>query len=336
MWNITREETPRVAARLPEEPKRVANWLAGWVDYVFALTLVATRWLRPPSRRPEPALALAGFPGAEAPSASNSSHRAETSMPIRLAEIVMVLVSFFLGAQLLSGTPTVAAPDLSKLTLMPNRSGVDARPIPAQIGREVVVPSGTFVGVTTSETATETAAAAAPATGQEQEAAQLAPLAKEDASAAAVTDVASPVAQPTQPPAAVATTAPQPTATPAPATVAPAPPAPPVAARAVNPGLPDRYLTSAELSSAALAAGWSPALVPALQKVAWCESRYHTHAEYLGARGLMQVLPFWFDVAGLDFSMWADPVTNLRAALVAYNEHLANTGDGWSAWTCKP
>lgn len=336
MWNITREETPRVAARLPEEPKRVANWLAGWVDYVFALTLVATRWLRPPSRRPEPALALAGFPAAEAPTASNSSHRAETSMPIRLAEIVMVLVSFFLGAQLLSGTPTVAAPDLSKLTLMPNRSGVDARPIPAQIGREVVVPSGTFVGVTTSETATETAAAAAPATGQEQEAAQLAPLAKEDASAAAVTDVASPVAQPTQPPAAVATTAPQPTATPAPATVAPAPPAPPVAARAVNPGLPDRYLTSAELSSAALAAGWSPALVPALQKVAWCESRYHTHAEYLGARGLMQVLPFWFDVAGLDFSMWADPVTNLRAALVAYNEHLANTGDGWSAWTCKP
>jgi len=334
MWNITREETPRVAARLPEEPKRVANWLAGWVDYVFALTLVATRWLRPPSRRPEPALALAGFPAADAPSSNQSPHRPETSMPIRIAEIVMVLVSFFLGAQLLSGTPSVAAPDLSKLTLMPNRTGVDARPIPAQVGREVVVPSGTFVGVTVSEPTAETVAA--PEQAQEQEVAQLAPLPKDDASAAAVTDVASPVAEPTQPPAAVATTAPQPTATPAPATVAPAPPAPPGASRAVNPGLPDRYLTSTELSSAALAAGWSPALVPDLQKVAWCESRYHAHAEYLGARGLMQVLPFWFDFAGLDFSMWADPVTNLRAALVAYNEHLANTGDGWSAWTCKP
>jgi hypothetical protein len=51
----------------------------------------------------------------------------------------------------------------------------------------------------------------------------------------------------------------------------------------------------------------------------------------------MQVLPFWFDVAGLDFTMWADPVTNLKAALVAYNEHLRFTGDDpWSAWTCKP
>ena len=31
---------------------RVTSWLAGWLDYVFAIILVASRWLRLPVARP--------------------------------------------------------------------------------------------------------------------------------------------------------------------------------------------------------------------------------------------------------------------------------------------
>ncbi|MEO8540716.1 MAG: lytic transglycosylase domain-containing protein, partial [bacterium] len=70
--------------------------------------------------------------------------------------------------------------------------------------------------------------------------------------------------------------------------------------------------------------------------VAWCESRFETHAQYGGALGIMQMMPYWFTSAGLDPDQWSDPVTNLRAALFAYQEHERNHADPWGPWTCKP
>ena len=56
----------------------------------------------------------------------------------------------------------------------------------------------------------------------------------------------------------------------------------------------------------------------------------------LGRAAYSHLLAFWFDVAGLDRAMWADPVVNLKAAYVAYIEHERAFGDPWHAWTCKP
>ncbi len=330
MWKTSREGNPRVAPRAHDEPERVTSWLAGWVDYVFALTLMVSRWLRLPLTQSTSSQVLATADGprtdrAHSPRWNEREQKPSTNAFVRVAEIGMVLVSFFLGVQLLSGTPTVAAPDLSKLTLTPDHHGVESRAVPSASAKEILVPSDQ--AITVVPPSTETPADA------EQEIALLAPVDDEQASVASVPKE-TPVAE--QPAVALS---------PEPKTVnaelpAPTPPAPPPAATQaptlVNPDLPDRYLTSDELAAAALAAGWSADVIPDLQKVAWCESRYHTHAQYLGARGLMQILPFWFEVAGLDFGMWADPVTNLRAAKVVYDSHLADFGDPWSAWTCKP
>jgi hypothetical protein len=48
------------------------------------------------------------------------------------------------------------------------------------------------------------------------------------------------------------------------------------------------------------------------------------------------MMPFWFTAAGLEPSQWSDPVTNMRAALFAYQEHERNHADPWGPWTCKP
>ncbi|MBK7724095.1 MAG: lytic transglycosylase domain-containing protein [Dehalococcoidia bacterium] len=309
-----------MTARLPEEPMRVTSWLAGWLDYVFAIVLVASRWLRLPVARPvdEPVMLSAFAPAMSdqySPRWNESAPRQQSGAFIRVAEIVMLSISFFLAAHLLSGgTPTVAAPDLGAFGLLSERAHAETLPVPSAASKLVEVPAGSFAQQPAANS-TETAAAST----RDEEAALLAEPAAADTAAASVQEAA-PV-----PPAAVELPAP-----------APAPPAPVATVAANLPTLPDRYLTAEEIRSAALAAGWPAAIIPQLERVAWCESRYHTHAQYLGALGLMQLLPFWFDVAGLDRAMWADPVVNLKAAYVAYIEHERAFGDPWHAWTCKP
>jgi hypothetical protein len=109
-------------------------------------------------------------------------------------------------------------------------------------------------------------------------------------------------------------------------------PEPPASAAAPS----GRYLSTDELHAAAVAAGWPVELLPELEIVARCESRFHTHAQYLGALGLMQMMPFWFPEAGLNPDLWHDPVTNLRAARYAYEDSIRQGVDGWAPWTCKP
>lgn len=312
-----------MTARLPSEPVRVTSWLAGWLDYVFATVLVAGRWLRAPFARTapsEPAMLSAFAPamvdsyGPRWHDAAPANDSERSSGIVKAAEIVMLSASFFLAAHLLSGgTPTVTAPDLNPLGLLPTQARAETQQIPAPTAKQVQVDATAFVYSSAPSTA-ETVAPEPPVVE-----AVLAPASGADTGAAAV-----------------ATPAPEPPA----AAIEPPPPAPPApVAAATQPPVVDpggRYLTSEEFRSYALAAGWAAENLDDLEYVAWCESRLFTHAEYLGARGLMQVLPMWFDYAGLDINMWHDPVTNLRAALAAYKDSERFRVDPWGAWTCNP
>ena len=314
---------PRVTARLPSEPVRVTNWLAGWLDYVFAIVLVAGRWLRAPlSRSAQEPVMLSAFapamPDAYGPRWHDAAPQGgpQSGRLVKAAEIVMLSISFFLAAHLLSGgTQTVSAPDLNPLGLLPAHARAEGLVVPAPASKQIDVQADSFVYSTSPTTA-----ATQPGVSQ---AAVLAPGSDASADAAAATPAATPAPEP---PAAAAV-------------VEPPPPPAPVAAATQPPAVVQdagRYLTPAELHAAALAAGWPAELLPEIEVVAWCESRFHTHAEYYGAMGLMQVVSLWFDVAGVEYHWW-DPVTNLKAAKAAYDEQVRNGVEPWGPWPgCKP
>ena len=326
-----------MTARLPSEPVRVTSWLAGWMDYVFATVLVASRWLCSPvlrvlpKRAPQPVFVHAAA-GPHAPDWHQPAEEPQqSSWLVKAAEIVMLSLAFFLAAHLLSGgTSTVTAPNLNPLGLLPTYAYA-AESLPVRTAQhEVTVPAGAFS--TAPQAQVQAIATAAPAAVATEAAAVLAPAPAANAASAGI-----PAATPEPAPAvAVATPASEPVAE-EPA----APPAPALAAVAPPPAAPPmvtgRILTEEEVRSAALTAGWAPDLVDQVVKVAWCESRFNSGAEYLGARGLMQILVnYWFEPFGLDPALWQDPVTNLTAAKRAYDANTLYSGDGWAAWTCKP
>jgi hypothetical protein len=118
-------------------------------------------------------------------------------------------------------------------------------------------------------------------------------------------------------------------AAPAPASSASGEPVP-------TPGFTGVELTAPEIRSTALTAGWPAELVDDLEEVAWCESRFRADAIGGGALGIMQIMPFWFAFAGEDLAAWANPLVNLRVALVAYRYDIALGLAPWAPWTCKP
>lgn len=314
---------PRVTARLPEEPMRVTNWLAGWVDYVFATVLVAGRWLAVPLRRTSGETV---FNSAFAPAVGDSfaprwhepGPQPQSNALVRAAEIVMLSISFFLAAHLLSGgTSTAVAPNLTSLGLLPEHARAATVAVPS-LSQEFTVRAAPAT-VTPDPAAVpldRETAALAPANGPGIEA----------AAAPAAHEPAAPAPAISEPPAPIVAPAPAVVVAPAPAPVAAAPAAP----------APGHYLTADEVRAAAIAAGWPSNLLDQVVAVAWCESRFHSGATYLGAQGLMQMMPLWFEPAGLDPLLWHDPVVNLKAALFAYLEHDRITGDPWGPWTCKP
>lgn len=308
-----------MTARAPSEPVRVTSWLAGWLDYVFATALIAGRWLRLPLSQPDPepvfrsAFAPALAHGS-APHWHESDQRERGSFVVKVLEILMLSVSFFLAAHLLSGgTPTAVAPNLNPFGLLPEHARAQTVQVPA-VSLQVDVPASAFsVDLPRAETV-------AP---QPAPAVKLAPADKPAVEAAAVNNTPSNTTN----------------SAPAIATPAPPPPAPAVApspTTVVRPELTSRYLSIDEFQTVALAAGWSASELDDLTSVALCESHFHTHAEYWGALGLMQVMPVWFDEADLDLAMWADPVTNLRAAKAAFDYSVGVYGNGWAQWTCRP
>lgn len=313
-----------MTTRLPDEPMRVTSWLAGWVDYVFAMVLVAGRWLRlpvAPADR-EPAFRTAFAPTMHEsfdPHWGSDDGEQRSGPLVKVAEIVMLSISFFLAAHLLSGgASTAVAPNLNRLLGSTAQAQAQGQLVASTPRLEITVPPSVYAGVIPAATVE-----APPA----EQATVLEPPAATGPEAASVQQ-AEPAPAPTQAPAAVAP-APQPT--PPPAAIAP-PPAPAVTA----PTPVGRYLSSDEVRAAAIAAGWPANLVEDAVNVAWCESRFHNGAEYGGALGLMQMMPFWFSEAGLNPDQWSDPVVNLKAALFAFREHERNHADPWGPWTCKP
>ena len=127
-----------------------------------------------------------------------------------------------------------------------------------------------------------------------------------------------------------------PTATPD-ARPAAAPVAPPALVPPPMPHATSNYYTAPEIRAFAAAAGWDAEHLDSVVQVAWCESTNNAAAiGGGGAQGLMQVMPFWFRVAGVDVASWSDPVSNLKVALVAFQTDIAESKAPWSAWDCKP
>jgi soluble lytic murein transglycosylase-like protein len=96
-------------------------------------------------------------------------------------------------------------------------------------------------------------------------------------------------------------------------------------------------LSYAQVIAFAIEAGWPAELADAVARVAWCESRFRPDAVgYDSYYGLMQIVPLWFEYAGISFDHWADPVANLKAALAAYRYSEGQGHRPWAAWGCKP
>ncbi len=129
----------------------------------------------------------------------------------------------------------------------------------------------------------------------------------------------------------------EPTATAVPPTAAPATPVPPTPVP--TPAwdyYPVNQLSAADVRAAAASAGWPAELIDAVVDVAWCESSYRPNATNGWAYGMMQMVPNWFDYAGVDFAHWTDPVTNLRVAYAAYQYDISKGNAPWTQWVCRP
>jgi soluble lytic murein transglycosylase-like protein len=226
----------------------------------------------------------------------------------------MLTLSFFLAAYLVGGGAQEArAPQVALAAILPA-----SRPVPARV-IEVWAPAA---GMPAARAET---VAAAPGEAE----AGPAPAPRGDA-------LASAAPQPTagSAPAPAAAAEPQP----APAPRADVAPEPPAATPAVAPpaaSLPP--LSYAQVIAFAIEAGWPAELADAVARVAWCESRFRPDAVgYDSYYGLMQIVPLWFEYAGISFDHWTDPVANLKAALAAYRYSEGQGHRPWAAWGCKP
>lgn len=94
--------------------------------------------------------------------------------------------------------------------------------------------------------------------------------------------------------------------------------------------------STAAIKEWARQAGWPEGTLDEVVAVAWCESTHRPDATNGIAYGLMQVVPLWFSYAGVPFSEWSDPVSNLRAAHAAYLYDLNRGYERWTQWQCKP
>ena len=99
---------------------------------------------------------------------------------------------------------------------------------------------------------------------------------------------------------------------------------------------PVTHLSEAEVRAAASSAGWPAGLLDQVVEVAWCESSYRPNATNGWAYGVMQLVPNWFDYAGVDFALWTDPVVNLRVAYAAYQYDIGRGNTPWQQWICQP
>jgi len=324
-----------MTARLPGGgPARVMSRLAAWADYGVAVAFALCRRVRVPvapraallemtfepacaaeavpvaARRYGPGPAAAAFPGPRWHEPAPLAERQPWF--VRPAEVAMLTLSFFLAAHLVGGgTPEARAPQASA-ALVPSIS----RPVPARVVE---------VRPTVSAAAGEAAGAAAAVPAEDPKPAPAPATADAAASGAAAERPGAGAPEAPSPAAAAPAERPIPAA-------APPSPAPSVAPPVTS--LPP--LTYAQVIALAIEAGWPAELADSVARVAWCESRFRPDAVGYMAYGLMQVIPLWFEYAGIPFERWSDPVANLKAALAAFRYSEAQGHSPWAAWTCKP
>ena len=96
-------------------------------------------------------------------------------------------------------------------------------------------------------------------------------------------------------------------------------------------------LSSEELTSVLLAAGWPEHLLTEASRVAWCESRWAPGiiGDHGASFGLFQIQPKWHARRLLRYGyrdapeLLLDPVINATIALDILRD------SGWGPWTCK-
>ena len=97
-----------------------------------------------------------------------------------------------------------------------------------------------------------------------------------------------------------------------------------------------KQYTSDEVRGFARQAGWPDSLLDDVVAVAACESGLNSGAMGGPALGLMQVVGFWFEKAGVDRAQWTDPVANLKVAHYVYTHGISSGYAPWAAWGCEP
>ena len=106
---------------------------------------------------------------------------------------------------------------------------------------------------------------------------------------------------------------------------------------AVAPVTPGQAMDEAAMRAALTAGGWPVELHGAALAVAWCESGWRPDAvgDQGRARGLFQLWPLWWDYAGVDAGLWADPVANAKAAYAVYLYDIGRGYAPFTQWTCR-
>lgn len=321
----SRYDGRRLPARPPFSLARCFKSLVDWFDYAYAVLPAAAAWVRSPSFRlgekhPPSVIHLRGLFSRDTLHITRpqdgKAPRSAMSRPLaKVALLAVLLAAGYLAFTVTSGGPSLASapseetPTLGAFSLHASADSMARKiseVVPPQADQSI--PLATPVKTLQSSIEPQIAATVTAA----------------ETSAEAAHPISVAVAAPVATAAPEVHTAVAPLATPAPA-VSPA----------TRPA--SSYYTAPEIRAFAATAGWSAEHLDGVVQVAWCESTNNAAAVGgMGAHGLMQVMPFWFRVAGIDMASWSDPVSNLKVALVAFQTDIAESRAPWSAWDCKP
>lgn len=325
----SRYDRRRIAARPALSFAGCFKSLVDWFDYAYAVLPAAASLVRNPpfrlsaTRTPSVIHLRSPFSRDPLDIASGQGAKAPRSVMTRpLAKVTLfaiLLLTSYAALTVTGGGPSLASAPSAE-TATPGAFSVQAAPDGVtQKTSEVVSP----------EADQSTLFATPVKTLQSSIEPQAAP-------AVTAAETSAEAAKPIPAPILAATPMATPTATQDARTVA-APAAPTASVPPPVPQVKSNYYTAPEIRAFAAAAGWDAKHLDSVVQVAWCESTNNAAAiGGGGAQGLMQVMPFWFRVAGVDVASWSDPVSNLKVALVAFQADIAESKPPWSAWDCKP
>lgn len=341
-------------ARFVRPASGASRAVSGWADYLLALSMACIEYVRLPKRpvtSPEPVLVAQAMTLNGGRAIVHPVHDPGGRFaigPVATIAIAAAALASTLGANsiLSSGygrSVAVLAGDPVMLSLAgsPTHGNHASDSLPASLADSAAPIEAVAIVPAASDTALLlTLTDHASASSAEVSADPVIPVQLESPVIESDKAVLDGVATDPAPPAPVA---PEPAVEPAVEPVAEALAPEPEPAVVVTPALPEAIshfegvtYTDQEVKALALEAGWAPDQLDNLVSVAWCESRWKPAARGVSALGLMQVMPFWFEIAGVELAQWSNPLANLRVALVAYEADLGAGRAPWAAWQCLP